>query len=51
MSRGKAWLGGMLDVKPILELDEAGKVAPLDRVRGSKNLVPRVLAILEERPG
>jgi DAK2 domain fusion protein YloV len=49
VSRGKAWLGGMLDVKPILELDEAGKVVPLDRVRGSKNLVPRVLAILEER--
>ena len=49
VSRGKAWLGSMLDVKPILELDQAGKVVPLDRVRGSKNLVPRVLAILEQR--
>jgi len=49
VSRGKAWLGGMLDVKPILTLDESGRVVPLDRVRGRDNLVPRVLSILERR--
>jgi len=49
VSRGKAWLGGMLDVKPILSLDETGRVVPLDRVRGRDNLVPRVLSILERR--
>ncbi len=49
VSRGKAWLAGMLDVKPILSLDEAGKVVPVDRVRGREQLVPRVLQLLERR--
>ena len=49
VSRGKAWIGGMLDVKPILTLDAAGKVVPLDRVRGRERLVQRVLALLEKR--
>jgi DegV family protein with EDD domain len=49
VSRGKAWLGGMLDVKPILSLDAAGRVIPVDRVRGRDQVVPRVLALLERR--
>ncbi|HEX6644507.1 MAG TPA: DegV family protein [Gemmatimonadales bacterium] len=49
VSRGKAWLGGMLDVKPILTFDGSGRVVPLDRVRGRDNLVPRVLSLLERR--
>ena len=49
VSRGKAWLGGMLDVKPILSLDETGRVVPIDRVRGRENVVPRVLSLLERR--
>ena len=49
VSRGKAWLGGMLDVKPILSLDAGGRVVPIDRVRGRDNLVPRVLSLLERR--
>jgi fatty acid-binding protein DegV len=39
----------MLDVKPILSLDPAGRVIPVDRVRGRDQLVPRVLALLERR--
>ena len=39
----------MLDVKPILCLDPAGRVVPVDRVRGRENLVPRVLSLLEKR--
>ena len=49
VSRGKAWIGGMLDVKPILTLDETGRVIPLDRVRGREQTVPRVLSWLERR--
>jgi DegV family protein with EDD domain len=49
VSRGKAWIGGMLDVKPILTLDEQGRVVPLDRVRGREQTVPRVLSWLECR--
>ena len=49
VSRGKAWLAGMLDVKPILSLDAAGRVIPVDRVRGRDQVVPRVLSLLEKR--
>lgn len=49
VSRGKAWIGGMLDVKPILTLDETGRVVPLDRVRGREQTIPRVLGWLERR--
>jgi DegV family protein with EDD domain len=55
VSRGKAWLGGLLDVKPILTLTDDGRVAPADRVRGRDQVVPRVLSLLERkltpRPG
>jgi len=49
VSRGKAWIAGMLDVKPVLSLDAEGRVVPVDRVRGRDHLVPRVLALLEKR--
>jgi DAK2 domain fusion protein YloV len=49
VTRGKAWVAGMLDVKPILSLDADGRVVPVDRVRGRDNVVPRVLSLLERR--
>ncbi|MFN8651304.1 MAG: DegV family protein [Gemmatimonadales bacterium] len=49
VSRGKALIAGMLDVKPILSLDEQGGIVPVDRVRGRNNVVPRVLSLLERR--
>jgi DegV family protein with EDD domain len=49
ISRGKAWLAGMLDVKPILSLDQEGRVVPVERVRGRDNVEARVLAVLEQR--
>ena len=51
VSRGKAWLGGLLDIKPVLELDGDGRLQPVDRVRGRENVVPRVLTLLEQRLG
>ena len=49
VSRGKAWLAGMLDVRPILGLDLSGRVVPVDRVRGKEALVARMLALVEQR--
>jgi len=49
VTRGKAWLAGVLDVKPILSLDDTGRVVPVDRVRGRENVVPRVLSLLERQ--
>lgn len=49
VGRGKAWIGTLLDVKPILEVGKDGRVIPLDRVRGREALIPRVLAHLDRR--
>jgi DegV family protein with EDD domain len=49
ISRAKAWLAGMLDVKPILSLDGDGNVIPVERVRGRENVEARVLALLDQR--
>ncbi len=49
VSRGKAWLGGLLDVKPILTLTDDGRVAPADRVRGRDLVIPKVLSLLERK--
>jgi len=49
VSRGKAWIGGLLDVKPILSLDAGGRVVPVDRARGREQVIARVLSLLEAR--
>ncbi len=49
VSRGKAWLGGLLDIRPILEVDAEGRIQPVDRVRGRDEVVPRVLTLLKQR--
>lgn len=49
IGRAKAWLGGVLDLKPILSVTPAGTVAPIDRARGRDAVVERVLELLDER--
>ena len=49
VGRGQAWLGSLLDIKPILDLDLTGKLVPIDKVRGRKNMVPRMLETLEKK--
>jgi len=48
VSRFKAFLAGVLDLKPILTCDAAeGRVIPVDRVRGRQAVLPRVLGLME----
>lgn len=49
VSRGRAWLGSLLDFKPILEVNRDGRVIPLDRVRGRAALLDRTLEHLDQR--
>ena len=49
ISRGKAWLAGMLDLRPILSFDSDGHVVPIERVRGRENVETRALALLDAR--
>jgi DegV family protein with EDD domain len=49
VGRGRAWLAGFLDVKPIMEINRAGFVEPLARVRGMRNVLPRMLHVMQSR--
>ncbi|MFW6084602.1 MAG: DegV family protein, partial [Gemmatimonadota bacterium] len=49
IGRTKAWLGGVLGLKPILSLTPEGRIEPVGRARGRKVLVDRVFEMLDER--
>lgn len=46
----QAFLGGLLDMKPILELRD-GRVEPVERVRTKKKAIERVLDLIVEKAG
>ena len=43
-----AFIGGILNIKPILHVD-SGKLIPIEKVRGRKKVLARIIEILEER--
>ncbi|HWK88428.1 MAG TPA: DegV family protein [Longimicrobium sp.] len=49
VGRGKAWLGSLLDIKPVLDIDPGGKLVPIDKVRGRKNMLPIMMQVLERK--
>ncbi len=48
VSRAQAFVGGLLNIKPILEVLD-GKLVPLDKVRGKNNVYKKMLDIMAER--
>ncbi|MFD0959396.1 DegV family protein [Paenibacillus chungangensis] len=51
IGRASALLGSLLNIKPILSLDENGGVYSVDKVRGSKKAVSRIVAMLKDKFG
>ncbi len=49
LGKARAFLGSLLDLKPVLSVDEEGTMIPVDRVRGREALRPRVIDLLKER--
>ncbi|HEX6588721.1 MAG TPA: DegV family protein [Longimicrobiales bacterium] len=49
VGRGRALLGTLLSIKPILDVDRSGTVVPASRVRGRENVLPKVLELLAAR--
>jgi len=49
VGRGQVMIAGLLDIKPILEIDRQGKVGPLAKVRGRRNVQKRMLELLRQR--
>jgi len=48
LNKGTAIIGNMLNINPLLEVGKTGELQQLDKVRGEKKLVKKMLDYLEE---
>lgn len=48
VSKTSAFVGGLLNIKPILQVEE-GKLVPFEKHRGRKKVIRRFLELMEER--
>ncbi|UII56971.1 DegV family protein [Cytobacillus spongiae] len=48
VSRASAFLGGLLNIKPLLNVED-GKLIPIEKIRGKKKLLRRMIEIMKER--
>ncbi|WP_027963911.1 DegV family protein [Halalkalibacillus halophilus] len=48
VSKAQAFVGGLLKIKPLLHVDE-GKLVPLEKVRGAKKVLGRMVELTKER--
>lgn len=51
VTRTQAFIGGLLNIKPILDIPEDGTLRPIEKVRGRNKVLKRMLEIMEERGG
>lgn len=49
LSKTSAVLGGMLDIKPIIEVDDDGALVAFEKVRGRQKSLKRIVEIVGER--
>ncbi|WP_047986189.1 DegV family protein [Ornithinibacillus californiensis] len=50
VSKTAAFVGTLLNIKPILHVEQ-GKLIPLEKMRGTKKLLGRMMELMEERGG
>ncbi|MFP3918788.1 DegV family protein [Lysinibacillus telephonicus] len=50
LSKSSAFIGGLLSIKPILHVED-GKLIPLEKIRGRKKAINRMIEIMAERGG
>lgn len=48
VSKASAFLGGLLNIKPLLNVED-GKLVPLEKHRGKKKLLRRIIELMNER--
>ena len=48
VSKASAFLGGLLNIKPLLNVED-GKLVPIEKIRGKKKLMRRILDVMRER--
>lgn len=50
VSKTSAFVGGLLNIKPILNVED-GKLIPIEKIRGHKKAINRMIDLMEERGG
>ena len=48
VSKASAFLGGLLNIKPILHVED-GKLVPIEKIRGKKKVYRRLVEMMKER--
>ncbi|AIY06085.1 hypothetical protein Plano_2120 [Planococcus sp. PAMC 21323] len=48
ISKGSAFVGGLLNIKPLLHVEE-GKLVPIEKLRGRKKIIKRMIELMKER--
>jgi len=48
VSKASAFLGGLLNIKPLLNVED-GKLVPIEKIRGQKKLLRRIIEVMAER--
>lgn len=48
VSKASAFLGGLLSIKPLLNVED-GKLVPLEKIRGRKKVLRRMIEVIRER--
>ncbi|WP_367387308.1 DegV family protein [Bacillus vallismortis] len=48
ISKTSAFVGGLLNIKPLLQMED-GKLVPLEKIRGQKKLFKRIIELMKER--
>lgn len=48
IGKASAMFGSLLNIKPILTIDGGGEVAPVDKVRGAKKALSRIIELLKQ---
>jgi DegV family protein with EDD domain len=51
IGKASALFGSLLNIKPILTLDDSGQVTPVDKVRGHKKALKRIVDMLKDEFG
>lgn len=50
VSKASAFVGGLLNIKPLLHMED-GKLIPIEKIRGRKKVLRRMVDIMKERGG
>ncbi len=48
VSKASAFVGGLLNIKPLLNVED-GKLIPIEKIRGKKKLLRRIVELMKER--